>query len=185
MDVFLEKLVKKRRDGKDYTILIALILVGLAVTVFFLFVILCLFAILGAFGQIAGSLGMLLIAGVWYGIYFIYNSRSVEYEYIVINNNLDIDMVMAKKRRKSIVSIDIKEAEIMACIDDEDNNYIYKNINKGVRVLDLSANNPNMYTYFIDYTVEGNRKIVLFQPTTKMVEALWRFNPKAVKKYNI
>ena len=81
--------------------------------------------------------------------------------------------------------IDIKDATIMACVDDDENNSVYKNIDKSVNVLDLSAKNPNLYTYFVDYTADGNRQIVLFQPTSKMVEALWKFNPRAVKKYNI
>lgn len=185
MDVFLEKLVKKRRDGKDYAILIALVLCGLAITLCLFLFLIYLFTILAEFGQIAGGIGMLIIAAVWYGVYLIYNSRSIEYEYIVINSNLDIDKVMAKKRRKNVFSLDIKDAEIMACVDDEDNNYVFKNLDTGVKVLNLSADNPNMYTYFIDCTAEGKREIVLFQPTSKMVEALWRFNPKAVKKYNI
>ncbi len=65
MDVFLEKLVKKRRDGKDYAILIALVLCGLAITLFLFLFLMYLFTILAEFGQIAGSIGMLIIAAVW------------------------------------------------------------------------------------------------------------------------
>ena len=61
----------------------------------------------------------------------------------------------------------------------------FNKTDKSVKVLDLSAKNPNLYTYFIDYTADGKRQIVLFQPTSKMVESLWKFNPRAVKKYNI
>ncbi len=185
MDVFIEELVKKRKDGKDYAILALLIFGGLIMSVLLLLAILFGSMVLGELGQIAGSVGMLLVAAVWYGVYFINNSRSIEYEYIVINNNLDIDKIMAKKRRTKMIELDIKDASIMACIDDNENNDVYKNIDKSVKVLDFGAKNPNLYTYFIDYTTDGKRQIVLFQPTSKIVEALWKFNPRAVKKYNI
>ena len=185
MDVFIEELVKKRKEGKDYAILAILILVGLVLSVCLLLGVLFGAMIFGQWGQIAGSVGMVLVAAVWYAVYLINNSRSIEYEYIVINNNLDIDKVMAKKRRTKVIELDIKDASIMACIDDDENNDAYKIADKSVKVLDLSAKNPNLYTYFIDYTADGNRQIVLFQPTSKMVESLWKFNPRAVKKYNI
>lgn len=185
MDIFIEELVKKRKTGKDYAILAVLIFGGVIMSILLLVAILFGSMMLGEWGQITGSIGMLLVAAVWYAVYIINNSRSVEYEYIVINSSLDIDKVMAKKRRKNVLELDIKDASVMACIDDEENNAVYKNIDRSVTVLDLSAKNPNLYTYFIDYTTDGNRQIVLFQPTSKMVEALWKFNPRAVKKYNI
>lgn len=185
MDIFIEELVKKRKAGKDYAILGVLILAGILLSILLLIAMLFGSMMFGQFGQLAGSIGMLLVAAVWYAVYLINNSRNIEYEYIVINNNLDIDKIMAKKRRTKLVELDIKDASIMACVDDEENNDAYKNIDKSVKVLDLGAKNPNLYTYFIDYTTDGKRQVVLFQPTSKMVEALWKFNPRAVKKYNI
>ncbi|MBQ3124763.1 MAG: hypothetical protein IJC09_05015 [Clostridia bacterium] len=185
MDIFIEELVKKRRESKDYAVLAVLILGGLIISVALILLMLYATLALGELSQIAGSIGMLLIAAAWYAVFYIYNSSSIEYEYIVVNNNLDIDKIMAKKRRKNVIELDIKNATVMACIDDEENNFVYKNINSSVKVLDLSAKNPNLYTYFIDYSTDGKREIILFQPTSKMVEALWKFNPKAVKKYNI
>ncbi len=182
MDIFIEELVKKRRESKDYVVLAALILGGLVISVALMMAILYATLVFGELAQIAGGIGMLLIAAAWYAVYLIFNSTSIEYEYIVVNNNLDIDKVMAKKRRKNVLELDIRDVSVMACIDDEENNAVYKNIDKSVNVLDLSAKNPNLYTYFIDYTTDGNRQIVLFQPTSKMVEALWKFNPRAVKK---
>lgn len=184
MDVVLETLLKKKRGGSDYVLLALLAAAGVVLSIFLILMILYATAMLGEFGQIAGSVGMLFVAAVWWGIYILYNSRSIEYEYTVINSSLDIDKIMAKKRRKNMLSIDIKNAKLMACVNDEENNGIYKDIDKSVKILDLSAGNANMYTYFIDCEVDDKRCIVLFQPTSKMVEGLWRFNPKAVKKFD-
>lgn len=185
MDVVLETLLKKKRGKSDFILLACMIVLGIAVSALLFVLLFFVTLALGELGQIAGGIGMLLIAGVWYAIYKIYNSRSIEYEYSVVNNEIDIDKVMAKKSRKHMVTVDIRNAEIMACVDDEENNGVYKNLDKSVKVLDLSAGNENMYTYFIDCTVDDKRCVVLFQPTSKMVEGLWRFNPKAVKKYNL
>ena len=185
MVVFIEELVKKKKESKDYIFLGILIFTGILISVLLLVLMLFGTLALGSMGQLAGSIGMLLVAGVWYAVFIIFNSRSVEYEYVVVNNNLDIDKIMAKKRRKKLLELDIKDITFMACIDDKENNSSYKNIDKTAKIIDLSAKNPNLYTYFIDYSVDGKREIVLFQPTSKMVEALWKFNPKAIKKYDI
>lgn len=185
MDIFIEELVKKKKSGKDFAVLALLIAGGLIITVAILVLILFATMSFGELAQIAGSVGMLLIAAAWYAVFFIYNSGNVEYEYIVVNNNLDIDKIIAKKHRKSMIEMDIKNATIMACVEDDANNYVYKNLDKSIKVLNFSANNPNLYTYFIDYNSDGDRQIILFQPTSKIVEALWKFNPKAVKKYNV
>lgn len=185
MDVFIEELVKKKREGKDYILLTFMVLGGLIISVLLFALMLYATMFFGGMSQIAGSIGMLFVAGVWYAVYLIYDSRSVEYEYIVVNNNLDIDKVMAKKRRKNMLEFDIKDATLMACVDDDENNYTYKKIDNSTKILDLSAKNPNLYTYFIEYSSDGKKQMILFQPTSKMVEALWKFNPKAVKKYNL
>ena len=110
MDVFIEELVKKRKEGKDYAILAILILVGLVLSVCLLLGVLFGAMIFGQWGQIAGSVGMVLVAAVWYAVYLINNSRSIEYEYIGINNNIDKNKVMEKKRRTNVIELDIKDA---------------------------------------------------------------------------
>ena len=51
--------------------------------------------------------------------------------------------------------------------------------------MDLTGNKLIGDVYFIDCYISGKRKIVLFQPTEKMVDALRKFNAKAVKKFDL
>ena len=183
MDFYIEELVKKNKEAKDYVLTALMIFLGIIISIVFFFALLLFAPSFGAFSQIVGTIGLLIIAGIWYLIYLLNDSRSVEYEYIVINSSLDIDKIMAKKRRKKMLEMDIKDATIMACIDDSENNAVYKNIDNSVKVQDYSAKSKNLNTYFIEYSADGKREIVLFQPTSKMVDALWQFNPRAVKKY--
>ncbi|MCH5212166.1 MAG: hypothetical protein J1G06_04055 [Oscillospiraceae bacterium] len=189
-DIFLEQLVPRKKTTGD-KVKIGLIIFG--GTIFSIFMLLVLFAYkvitfdneqMRNSGQFVVPFGFLLIAFAWYGIYLLINTFNVEYEYVIVNNDLDIDKVMSKKGRKHLVSVDIKNATLMARIDDEENNSIYKNPPEGVKILNYSAMSNSGFTYFIDCSVEDERKIILWQPTQKMVEALWKYNPRAVKKYN-
>jgi hypothetical protein len=192
MDIFIEELVQKKKDAKDWLI-IAWVIFG-AIILSMILVWLMLAMRLSAMnaveqGQQAGigsmfsSFGVFFIAAVWYAAYRIINTRSIEYEYIVTNSVIDIDKVMSKKRRKHLVSIDIHSATKMARIDDNDENSVFKNPPQGVKVLNYSAMSRNGYTYFIDCMADDKRAIVLLQPSSKIVESLWKYNPRAVKKY--
>ena len=186
MDVYIEELMPKGKDRSDWQFLIGITVSGILVTGLIIWLMaFMVFVVRNTFTQIILTFGPLAIAAVWYGVYRLCNSRSVEYEYIVINNNLDIDKIMAKKTRKRLISVDIKNATLMAKLDDTEVNGYLTSLPSKVRIYNYSALNKNMESYFIDCVTEGQRCIIIFQPTAKMVEALWKFNPKAVKKYSL
>ncbi|MGN1116383.1 MAG: hypothetical protein ACI4TH_07440, partial [Candidatus Ornithomonoglobus sp.] len=100
-DIFLENLVPRKKDTKDKLIIGLTIFGGIIVT---LFLFACMLGIsfaavtseqLQKISSMTFSIGLLLVAFVWYGAYLIINTRNVEYEYIVTNNELDIDKVMS------------------------------------------------------------------------------------------
>lgn len=184
MDVFMEYLIQKKKSTKDKLLVAGLIALGIILTVVLLACMMALGLSGNQFGQMAGSLGALLIAAVWYGVYLLRGMLNVEYEYIVTNNELDIDKILSKRGRKRLVTVDMYEVKLMARVDDETCNDVYKNPPENVKVLNYSALNENLSTYFIDCTVDEKRAVVVFQPTEKMIESLWKYNPRAIKKYN-
>ncbi len=189
-DIFLENLVPRKKDTKDKLIIGLTVFGGVIVT---LLLFACMLGLslaavtseqLQKISSMTFSIGLLLVAFAWYGVYLIINTRNVEYEYIVTNNELDIDKVMSKKGRKHLITIDMGNVSSMGRIDDDSCNGVYKNPPEGVKVLDYSANSKTSFTYFIDCTVEESRRIVLCQLTNKMAEGLWRYNPRNIKRYN-
>lgn len=187
-DIFMEYLVKKKKDTKD-KVLIGLTVFGAVILSFV--IITAMFGIAGIIfsggqanplSQMIFSIGLLIVAFAWYMVYFFVGTRNVEYEYIMTNNDFDIDKVMAKKGRKHLISFDVKEAVCIASVKDNENNSAYKNPPEGAKLLDYSTGSNISEAYFADVVIEGDRRIVVFQPTTKMVEAMWRFNPRAVHK---
>lgn len=189
-DIFLENLVPKKKDTKDKLFIALFVFLGIIVTIILFAAMfgLSLAAVNSAelqkISSMTFSIGLLMVALAWYGVYLLINMRNVEYEYIVTNNELDIDKVFSKKGRKHLITVDVRNVSCMGRIDDDTVNSVYKNPPEGVKVLNYSAMSRTSFTYFIDGTVEEQRMIVLCQLTNKMAEALWRYNPKAIKRYN-
>lgn len=102
MDTFIEQLVAKRSTAKDtiFRILIVLGVLVVAVISYFL-------SILTPLPMI----GMLVLVGGCYGAYFLMTSLNVEYEYIVTNGELDIDKIIARRKRKRLLTVSAKTFE--------------------------------------------------------------------------
>lgn len=100
MDNFSEQLVAKKRTGADIA-KIVLTLAGCSV--------IGLAAIF--FGLLTGFLVLILIGmaiigvGIWLSTGF-----NVEYEYIITNNEMDIDKILGKRRRKRMITVDLSRA---------------------------------------------------------------------------
>ena len=189
MDIFMEYLIKRHKDTKDY---ILTVLIGAGATVLSV-VMLCAMFILSLsmsssegtaqFSSIITTIGMLLVAGMWWGAVKLINLRSVEFEYILTNSELDVDKVIAKKGRKRVVSVDFKDIEIMANINDNDHNLEYKNKKENIKLYDVTGNKANGNVYFVDTTIDGISARILFQPTSKMLESIRKYNPRNIFVY--
>ena len=106
MDVFMEKIVPKRKDLKDS--LIASLIVFFTVVVSLILIVFKI-PLLSELG-----LNIFIVAGLIYLAYRLITSRNVEFEYIVTNGDLDIDRITAKRKRKRIFSASCKEFDILA-----------------------------------------------------------------------
>lgn len=94
MDIFVEQIVKKEVTGKDWAIRTAIGLgmgILLAVSLFvFLF--------------IMPILGLPLFVGVIWGGWYLITNTDCEYEYIVTNGEIDIDKIIAKRKRVRLIT---------------------------------------------------------------------------------
>lgn len=169
MDIFVEQLVKKQRTTRDNLITILIIAA--------VFIIPLGFFALGAivnfyFGFIAFASLIACIYGAWYLI----SSQNLEYEYSITNNNLTIDKVIAKRKRKKLTSVDVKSIERLEKFkgSDLDNKPFDKVFNaQGVE------NSDDVYaaTY---YTEKFGKCILLFSPEDKILNAMKPFLKKDI-----
>ena len=179
-DSFIEYLIKKKKDGKDYAIITLLALAAVVLTAGILLLTFMLMAS-GNDRGLGSSIGLVLVALVWYAWYLLKSMRNVEYEYIMTNSAMDIDKVMSKKGRKHLVDWDFKTIDLCARIDDPNYKHEYENTASRDKIYDLTGDKSRGYVYFVDYTSEDNVKTrVLFQPTSKMIETARKYNRRTV-----
>ena len=164
MDIFCEYIVKKQRNVKDFLVIIGGYILAFVLTVLFL----------GIGAKYFNGLALLVICAFWYGAYQLAKSRYIEYEYALTNNELDVDKIVAKKRRKRILTIDFHNIELCAKADSE-----HMNDSQTAKQYDFTGESENDI-YFVDYTNDSGRVRVLFQPTDRMKESIRLINPRNV-----
>lgn len=170
MDSYVEQIVTHKKTGKDFIISLAMILsvFGIVALGFLLgFIINFYFVIVGFF----------LAAFDVYFCWYVITGRNVEYEYTVTNNNLQIDKIMAKRRRKEILSIDINRIEGMDTV--EENRLSDKKCNR-IMYLGTDISDTSQHR-FIVLTNKYGRIMVIFAPNEKIMNALKMYLKPEVK----
>ncbi|MGN0576072.1 MAG: hypothetical protein ACI4J2_08580 [Ruminococcus sp.] len=102
MDNFSEQLVERNDTTADKLKKILIYGGGTILNIFLIVLSLLML------GSVYSTLGFILAVGIGYGTYYLGQSTSVEYEYAITNGELDVDKIIAKKRRKSLISVDVK-----------------------------------------------------------------------------
>ena len=100
-DNFHEQLITKKQKGNPLVIRIIVV------------VFIILFLTIGALFLGFLSIIIAVVLGVT-AYFYIFPNLSVEYEYSLVNHELDITAIYSKSKRKELCSFDIKEAEMIA-----------------------------------------------------------------------
>lgn len=99
-DVFFEQIVPIKKTGGQIATIILIWLLAFVVAAFIYFFLMPALAVLGGFG-------LLLIFGVFY-LAWKFNVRfNKEYEYIITNGTLDIDLITNKSMRNRALSLEL------------------------------------------------------------------------------
>jgi len=166
-DLFMEKIIVRRKTGQDYLKIAGLLVGGFVV----------LTAIM-LFGGYFSFLVPILLVGLGYGLWYMLSGMNREYEYIVTNGDLDIDMIIARRKRKRVFSGKAKDFELMAKVGSDD----YKDAQKGNRtLLDCSSYIQAPDNWFILAEYKGQRLMVIFAPEERMLKTMKRYNPSKIK----
>ncbi len=165
MDIFLEKIVKRKKTALDGLMMAGIIILSLL-----------LIMILSSIKVIA-SLSPLLVVGIGYLAYIFIRSRNVEYEYIVTNGDLDIDMIIAQRKRKRIFSGSCKDFEVVAKMTSGQYDHNTQSIKKRINAV-TALDSPDVY--FITTAKDGEKTLIFFEPHPKMVESFKKYIPRKV-----
>lgn len=158
MDIFSEQLVVRKKDTKDFLIIVGIVLAALALT--FL-----LSLLLGAFSFV-------FVCGVWFGAWWLITRRAIEFEYIVTSSVLDIDKITAKRSRKRILTIELKEAERFMPYEEMPQ--------KDIKTVDATPNGIEDGVYGVDFISNGQSKRLLFKPNEKVLSSAKQAVPSLV-----
>ena len=154
-DFYTEQLIKKQTTGKDRMIKILLILLTVvSVLIIFIF----------PFGII---LPVALIA--------LFQRMDVEYEYLFVNGDLDIDKIMHKARRKRVCSVNINDVEILAPADSGDARQYQR-----AKTQDYTSASGSKNVYALVVNEKGVLKKILFEPNDSIVEGFFLMAPRKV-----
>ena len=165
MDVFMEKIVVKKKDFKD-NMLTAGIIFGSNNTYI---------------GNIKythyQSIGYWVVssAGLIYLAYRFITSRNVEFEYIVTNGELDIDKIISQRKRKRIFSASCKEFDIIARVKSNSFSQSVQSIKNRIDA-SSSINSPDAYFATLNY--KGEKTLVIFEPDERMLNNFKLFIPE-------
>lgn len=165
MDVFIEKIVTKKKNAKDSAITLAIIVVGLILSM-----------IIFSF-KVTSSFAPFIIVGLIYGAYRLITTRNIEFEYAVTNGDLDIDKIISQRKRKRIFSASCKDFEIVAKPASVYFTQDMKNINKQIHAVS-SIDSPDVY--FVSLNYKGEKTVVYFEPDKRMLDAFKTYIPRKV-----
>ena len=116
------------------------------------------FTILGTF-----SFLFMLILGFLTHV-FIFSKLDKEYEYTLLNHDMDVDVIYSRQKRKRVLSFDFQKAEIIAPRNSP--RLRSYNIEK---TYDFSSGDPNEKTFAIIIPLEQKRTCVIIEPDQGMI----------------
>ncbi|MBQ4109401.1 MAG: hypothetical protein IJC74_00810 [Clostridia bacterium] len=172
-DVYMEYMVKKKLDAIGVLKIIGLYVAAALVSLLLMIITFASPQI----GQYLGQFTFALTVGAFIGAWWLSNYVAVEYEYIYTNGELDVDRIVARRTRKRMLTVSINNFDQMGLAEGPDFERAYKDPNIRVRL-----NAAGATTHFKDYYAvfnnkDGQRMILIFTPTTKMLEEMKRTNP--------
>ena len=160
---YVELLVKKKKTPKD-SILKGLMIAGIVILVL-----------------IGLVIPLVLIAAIALGVlaYFKMPGLDLEFEYLYVNGELDIDKIMSKVKRKRVGSFDISKAEMVAPVKSHELDYYRQSTD--LKVVDCSSGEDHANVYGMVIKDEKGMKLVLFEPNQEILDDMRRIAPRKVK----
>ena len=110
--------------------------------------------------------------------YFVVPKFDVEYEYLFVNGEFDIDMVMAKSKRKSVKSFNLSEADLVAPLNSHRMDYY--NGNQNMKVLDYSSGNPQHKRFGVITRLDNATCKIILEPDEALAQAMKKTAPSKV-----
>lgn len=154
----------KRKETAATMLLRVLMIFGIIVGVLLLF--------LGSFFTFIGVAIALVML-------FLLPKLNVEYEYIFVDGEIDFDRITSKSKRKTMLSIDMEQIEIVAKIG----SHALDSYNNGQYIVkDFSSRATNSKPHIIIANVEEKRYKIAFEPNEKFLSSMKQKSPRKISQ---
>ena len=153
-DLYSELLVKKEPTAKDSIVKYGMIVLTVLAV--------------GA-GLFISPILLLVAVALGVASYFVIPRTDLEYEYLFVNGEFDIDMVMSKSKRKKVMSMNLREADLVAPLDSH-----------RLKTLDYSSGNQQHRRFAVIIKSGGENCKIIIEPDEQMAQAIKNSAPSKV-----
>ncbi len=176
MDTYTEHIVKQKYSLK--AVLITVFLYLLATVLSYITV------ILSFSYPLVMQFAFALVVGYYVGVWFITQRFNIEYEYIVTNDELDVDKIMSRKTRKRMLTISVKKFDEFGKAEGTRFEELMNNPEIQVK-FDASISKKSEGRFYALFVNKKEQKMLLiFNPTEKMLKMFRMHNPGRVGNYD-
>lgn len=99
----------------------------------------------------------------------------LEYEYLFINDELTIDRVVAKSRRKTVFKVHMRDVELIAPMDSGEARPYQK-----IKIRNYSSRRKDSYPYLMIITEDDGCVGLKFEPCPEILAGIMRFDANKV-----
>ncbi len=171
-DVFYEQLYARKKTVKEYAIqaLIFIVTIGLSMVVFML----CLAYIKG-FGLMMGTICIGIL--VYFG-YKLFMRLDVEYEYIYLNGEIDVDRIICRSERSRLLTVKAASFEQFG----EYNEATKQKVDSypADKRFDVRSNTSDKLYYAIFNHKEHRKTVLIFEPEERILEDMKKYIQRSV-----
>ncbi len=173
MDYFAEYMIRRILTGTDKLLRALYVLAALVLTVLIAFVALYT-------GRFMVMVWFLLVVALWYGCYQLIRRQNIEYEYVFVNGELEVDVIYAKSVRRNLVRVRVADITHCARRDDARFDKEYDNVPAHLLLISAVSNKPGAKVYYADFLYNAERTRLLFEPNKKILDMMRKYNPKRI-----
>lgn len=166
MDRFSEQLLKKQATGRDMFIRGLYIAAALAIVAGAVFLFL-----------FVGIVAVALVGGVIWGLVWLLQGTSVEYEYIVTNDDLDIDKIIGQRKRKRLITISLRTVTEIGELKSGES------VNSDITVMAHDETGTDMWYLYADNEKYGKVAVIFNPDSHTLYNMIGGFTPAVRNKY--
>ncbi len=171
MDIFVEEIVEKKRGIKQVAVSFGIVLLSVLVASVLFVVIPMLIPFLSPFVTF-------LVVAVFYVAYRLVVAQNVEYEYSMVNTEIDVDKIINRRGRKRLTTVKVTGLEARGVCGEEKGEFNRYLSDVSVKKIYAAAEKNSENNYFVVYMSDSVKTMLVFNPSEKIVKNIEKFNPK-------